>query len=163
MGVGKSTIGKRLAELRSLAFIDLDIFIESKLNMPISSVFKEKGEEFFREEEYKAILDLLEKKDSIIALGGGSLEHHKLDSRIRNSALVIYLEASPEFLYNRLKEEKETRPLIATMQEDELLSFIQKHLASRTENYLKAQLRIDVDNKSVDEIASTISEYLDLF
>ena len=98
MGVGKSTIGKRLAELRSLAFIDLDKHLEISNAMPIASIFKEKGEDFFREEENKAILDLLEKKDSIIALGGGSLEHHKLDSRIRNSALVIYLEASPEFL-----------------------------------------------------------------
>lgn len=163
MGVGKSTIGKRLAELRSLAFIDLDKRIENNTSMSIESIFKDKGESFFREEENKAILTLLENTDSIISLGGGSLEHHKLDSRIRNEALLIYLEASPEFLYKRLKEEKDSRPLIASLKENELFPFIQEHLAKRTDKYLKAQLKINVENKSIDEIATTISEYVDLF
>ena len=163
MGVGKSTIGKRLAALRSLRFIDLDNFIEEKLSTSISTIFEDNGEDFFREEENKAILELLEGSDSIIALGGGSLEHHKLDTRIRNSALLIYLEASPEYLYKRLIAEKNNRPLIASLDDTELLPFIHEHLSTRTDKYLKAQLRINVEGKLVDEIASTISEYLDLF
>ena len=131
--------------------------------MPIASIFKLKGEDFFREEENTTIISLLESKETIVALGGGTLEHHKLEQRIRNSSLLIYLEASPAFLYHRLLEEKDKRPLIANINEAELLPFIQEHVAKREEKYLKAQLRINVENKSVDEIANTISEYLDLF
>jgi shikimate kinase len=163
MGVGKSTVAKRLAQLKNMSFVDLDAYIEKDNDMSITALFETKGEEYFRKEEFRACMSLLDEDNTVVALGGGSLEYPNLLQRIRNKALVVYLEASAEFLYDRLKNEASTRPLIAGLADDERLKFIQQHLEKRAVNYEKAQLKLNVENKSVDEIAKTINGYLDLF
>jgi len=163
MGVGKSTVAKRLAELKDMSYIDLDDYLEKRLAMPITAIFSTKGERFFREEEYKACIDLLADDNIIVALGGGTLEYPNLVQRIRKKALLIYLEASPDFLSDRLKNEAQTRPLIAGLGDEERFAFIQDHLNTRNDNYQKAQLKLNIENKTVDEIANTLNAYLDLF
>jgi shikimate kinase len=163
MGVGKSTIGKALADHRSMYFIDLDDYIEKRVAMPISRIFAEYGEAYFREEEFQALNDLFQLDTNIIALGGGSLTHHDLASKIVENGLLIYLEASPSFLYSRLKNERETRPLIADLKKDEILNFIECQLEKRSNTYQKAQLKLNVEQKSLEEILATLNNSLDLF
>lgn len=162
MGVGKSTVGKILAEGLHYSFVDLDLFIEAQEGMSIPSIFSSKGEAIFRELEEKAVLELLKGDNKIIALGGGSLENPNINKRIRSSALLIYLEAGVDFLNARLKNEKKDRPLIANIDDEKLKDFISSHLESRANNYQKAQLKINVENKSPDEIAAFLIEYMDL-
>ncbi len=162
MGVGKSSVGRELSTVLNTQFIDLDSYIEDKYAMSIKEIFNSKGEAAFREMEMQSVLAIIKLDQQIIALGGGSLEFNKLDSRIRSSALLIYLKASPEFLYERLKKEKAQRPLIANMDDEELLTFISQHLAKREKKYLNAQLSISVENKSTSKIVGFIKEYLDL-
>lgn len=163
MGSGKSTLAKKLAEVKRMAYIDLDEYIEKRVAMSITDIFERKGEAYFREEEFRACLDLLQNDNAIISLGGGSLEYPNLVQRIRNKALLVYLEASPAFLSDRLKHEAQNRPLIAGLTDDERLAFITEHLHKRQANYQKAQLKLNVENKAVDEIVKTLSAYLDLF
>ena len=87
MGAGKSSIGKQLATLLNYSFIDSDQYIEDLQKMSISDIFASKGENQFREIEFQLLEDILEEENTVVALGGGSLEHHKLDRRIRSSAL----------------------------------------------------------------------------
>jgi shikimate kinase len=162
MGVGKSTVGKILAARLQYSFVDLDLFIEDREGMSVPSIFSSKGETIFRELEQNAVLELLKGDHKIIALGGGSLENPNINKRIRSSALLIYLEAGADFLYKRLINEKSARPLIATIDDKELLDFIIPHLAHRENNYQKAQLKINVENKSPEEIAAFLIEYMDL-
>lgn len=162
MGVGKSTVGKILAAGLQYSFIDLDLFIENREGKTISSIFSSEGEAKFRELEQNAVLELLKNDNNIIALGGGSLENPSINKRIRSSALLIYLEAGADYLFNRLKNEKQSRPLIAAIDDNRLLDFISSHLSIRENNYQKAQLKINVENKSPEEIATFLIEYMDL-
>ncbi len=162
MGVGKSTVGKLLANSLNYPFIDLDELIEKNHGLTVSEIFKVKGEDYFREMEYSLLIDLLSKDKHVIALGGGSLENAKISSRIRSSALLVYLEASEEFLYHRLKNEKMKRPLIAAIEDKNLIEFISSHLEKRVSNYQKAHLKVNVENKSPEEVLSFLTEYLDL-
>jgi len=163
MGVGKSTIGRALAQQRSMYFIDLDTYIEKRVAMPISRIFAQFGEDYFRREEYNAVLDLFALDKNIIALGGGTLSHHDLASKIKDNGLLIYLEASSDFLYHRLKDERNTRPLIAKQKKEDLLPFIEAQLEERSYNYQKAQLKLNVEEMSFEEIINSLNNYLDLF
>jgi len=162
MGVGKSTVGKLLADSLNYTFIDLDEHIEKNHGISVSEIFKVKGELYFREMEYTLLIDLLSKDKQVIALGGGSLENGRINNRIRSSGLLVYLEAGDEFLYHRLKDEKMKRPLIAGIENENLAEFISTHLENRLANYQKAHLKVNVENKSPEEVLSFLTEYLDL-
>ena len=79
MGVGKTTIGKRLAKKLNYSFIDIDKIIEKQEGESISSIFKNKGEDYFRKLEKQQTLKELKKDKSVISLGGGAF----LNSSIR--------------------------------------------------------------------------------
>ena len=78
MGVGKTTLGKIIADKYKLNFIDIDSKIEKKNLMSINKIFEKKGEKFFRLEEEKVTLISLDEKDCIIALGGGAFINQKV-------------------------------------------------------------------------------------
>ena len=120
MGCGKSTIGKKLAKDYGSCFFDTDAWIEEKEQITISEIFAIKGEEFFRELETKCLEELLEKSSNekqaalsgkVISVGGGlpiRAENRKL---LKQLGTVIYLKATEETIYNRLKTDT-TRPLL---------------------------------------------------
>ena len=74
MGVGKSTVGKKLAKKLKLKFIDIDGLIEKKEKKTIKQIFENKSEDYFRKIEKKITLEELKKSNSVIALGGGALD-----------------------------------------------------------------------------------------
>ena len=82
MGVGKSTIGRALAKKLKMNFIDIDKVIEKGESMTIDEIFKKKGENYFRNLEENTTLRELNKKESVIALGGGAFINHKIRSEI---------------------------------------------------------------------------------
>ena len=126
MGVGKSTIGKFLAEKLNMTFIDIDSLIIEHEKLTINKIFKDKGEEYFRKTEKSLTLKSMEKKDCVIALGGGSF----LDSQIREIALKkcisFWLDLDIKELVKRLKR-NENRPLLKEGNiEENLKSIIKK-------------------------------------
>ena len=82
MAVGKSTLGKIVAKKAKLKFIDTDINIESKHSMRISEIFEKKGENFFRIEEEKEVLESIKKNKCVIAIGGGAFMNKNIREKI---------------------------------------------------------------------------------
>jgi shikimate kinase len=162
MGSGKTTIGKLLSKKLKINFIDLDEYIESKLNLSVSAIFKDLGEIYFRKIEHKYLQELMEEKKSfILATGGGTPCYaNNLEVIQKNTKHDFYLKLSIPSLVKRLINGKETRPLVQNIAENDLPEFIGKHLFERNNFYLQAQSSIVCDNKAPDEIVEDILKQL---
>lgn len=156
MASGKSTFGSILAKKLNFTFIDLDDYIEEKENATIGEIFKTKGEIYFRKKETEYLNAILKhKKNTVLSLGGGTpCFGDNMNTVLHTDNVVsIYLKASIQTLVNNLKNEKAKRPLIAHIENDEMLAeFIGKHLFERAPFYSQANKIISTDNKTENEI-----------
>lgn len=161
MGSGKSTIGKVLSETTNLSFYDLDTYIEEKQQKSISEIFKTKGEIFFRKIEHQYLNELLDlKEEAIISLGGGTPCYANNHLHFKKDHIEsYYLKGSIKTLSNRLKLEIEQRPILNNT-EDDLETFVAKHLFDRSYFYNKAKHKINIDNKTVFQICAEIKSTL---
>jgi len=154
MGVGKSTIGKKLAKKLKYNFTDLDKLIEIRENLSINLIFKNKGEDYFREIERSIALQELKKKKSVIALGGGAY----LDKSIRISAkklsLSFWLDVNVDILIKRLSRTKK-RPLLY---KKNIGDTIKKIYLERKKTYNEADFRIKCNFLTSDEITNKVLE-----
>lgn len=162
MGSGKSSIGKVLSNFVRIPFYDLDEIIEKKLNQSINSIFKEKGEIYFRKTESTVFNQFIsENNNFILALGGGTPCYANNHLVLQNHDITsIYLKSSVDTLTERLNLEKENRPLIHNLNKEELHDYIRKHLFDRSHYYLQSKYIINVDNKTIDEIVNEINTIL---
>lgn len=159
MGSGKSIIGKELARILDYNYIDFDSFIETQENATIKTIFETKGEIYFRKSESKYLGKVINLKNTIVSLGGGTPCYANNMEQIINSteSISIYLKANIPTLSNRLFEEKFKRPLISHIPSiEELNEFIGKHLFERAHFYEQSNFAIKTDDKSVDEIVEAI-------
>ena len=121
MASGKSTIGKLLAHNMYLPFIDLDQYIEKKEGKTISEIFEDKGEIYFRYQEHFYLKELLASENKfVLSLGGGTpcyAGNMKLISDNENSK-SIYLQASIKTITDRLKKQRQKRPLVSEINDD---------------------------------------------
>jgi shikimate kinase len=111
MGVGKSTIGRRLAQRLGLPFVDADEEIETAAGMTISEIFERYGEPFFRDGERRVIARLVDGQPKVIATGGGAFMNEATRTLILDKATAIWLDADLDTLVDRVKR-RETRPLL---------------------------------------------------
>lgn len=111
MGVGKTSIGKKLAERMRLPFVDADEEIEKAADMKIAEIFERYGEEYFRDGERRVIGRLLNGKQKIIATGGGAFVNADTRAIIKNKALSIWLDADLDILVERVTR-RNHRPLL---------------------------------------------------
>ena len=163
MGSGKSTIGMALANELKLSFVDLDHAIENEIGMSIKDFFEASGELKFRRLENEILKKVLdENNDMILSTGGGTPCYgNNLDLlKSASNAKVFYLKGSIKTLTERLLSEKDIRPLIQSIGDDDLPEFIGKHLFERSNFYLQAHHAVDIDQKSVETIAKEIVELL---
>jgi len=163
MGSGKSTIGQTLANELNLSFVDLDHAIEKEIGMSIRDFFEASGELKFRRLENDVLKKAILENSSMILSTGGGTPCYGNNLELMKSALktkVFYLKASIKTLSERLVSEKDTRPLIQAIGEEDLPEFIGKHLFERSNFYLQAHHVIDIDQKSVKTIAKEIIELL---
>lgn len=157
MASGKSAIGKLLANKLNYQFIDLDDYIVSKENCSISELFKNKGEIYFRLKETEYLQVLLESKDNIVLSTGGGTPCYGNNMNIINKlSESIYLKSSVKTIYNRLLSEKDSRPLVASIKNDDLIEFIGKHLFERAPFYEQATSIIKTDKMNLDEVVDSI-------
>jgi shikimate kinase len=111
MGAGKTTVGRQLAKLLRLTFVDLDAEIEARSGADIPWIFDVEGEAGFRKRESAMLVELAEKKATLIATGGGAVLDVNNRAVMRSKGLVIYLAVSASTLYERtLRDTK--RPLL---------------------------------------------------
>ena len=104
MGSGKTVTGRALGALLKRSFLDLDEYLEKKLARSIPDIFETEGEIFFREQETKILNEISKKDLQVIATGGGVILRADNVSRMKNTGRLIYLAASSEMLWQRLKE-----------------------------------------------------------
>tara|TARA_R110000868_G_scaffold1389_3_gene10683 strand:- start:3098 stop:3619 length:522 start_codon:yes stop_codon:yes gene_type:complete len=164
MASGKSTLGKYLAKKLHYNFIDLDLYIEAKEEMPIKNIFEKKGEIYFRKIESLSLIEILKNKNNIVlSLGGGTPCYSDNMDVILKSKHVksVYLKASIPSLVNRLKNETSKRPLISHLEtEEQIIEFIGKHLFERTPFYNQAHLTIYTDDKPKKDIIEELLSVL---
>ena len=161
MGVGKTTLGKKVANKLNIPFIDSDHEIEAHYQKSIGQIFADQGESYFRkiEEEYIYALDL--RDDFVLATGGGMPCFGKNMDLLNEIGTTFYLERSPKELTHRLVNAKTKRPLIVGMEEDELLSFVDHKLKEREEYYRKSNVILSRDEQTPEQIIQ-FTEHLQL-
>lgn len=163
MASGKSSIGKKLSKSLAMNFIDLDDYIIDKEKMSITTIFKEKGEVYFRLIENKYLREILSKKeDFILSLGGGTpcyANNMELVNANENTT-SIYLQGSIPTMVERLIKKKAKRPLIASLGDDKIPEFVAKHLFERRFFYEQAKMTIKIDEKKKSEVAAELYDLL---
>ncbi len=111
MGVGKTTVGRRLAQRLRLPFVDADHEIEAAAGMSVSDIFERFGEAHFRDGERRVIARLIDGSPKVIATGGGAFLNEKTRALILDQTLAIWLDAEPKVLAERVRR-RDTRPLL---------------------------------------------------
>src|SRR5918912_1100372 len=113
MGVGKSTIGRRMAVRLRLPFVDADTEIEAAAGMSIPEIFERHGGPYFRDGQARVIARLLEGGPIVLATGGGAFMREETRNRIATKAISIWLRADHDVIMRRVRRRAD-RPLLQT-------------------------------------------------
>ncbi|WP_265429207.1 shikimate kinase [Chryseobacterium sp. YIM B08800] len=161
MGSGKSHISKILSDKINFKLIDLDKEISRRNKLTIPEIFEKKGEIHFRKLERETLEEILASQENIVlSLGGGTPVYYNNMEIINNNSKSFFLRASISTLAERISKQKEKRPLIAKIPDEDIPEFIAKHLFERNVFYNKAQFSINTDNKNPEDIIQEIIEKL---
>ena len=152
MGVGKSTVGKKLAKKLKLKFIDIDQIIEKKEKRTIKEIFENKGEGYFRKIEKRISLEELKKSNAVIALGGGAFMDSSIRKEAKNLSISFWLDLGLRPLLIRLKNVKK-RPLL---NQDSLEESVNKIYSQRKKIYNKSNFKIKCNLMNVGQIVDKI-------
>lgn len=153
MGSGKSSVGRVLAELLNMTFVDTDAVIEANAGCSISEIFHEQNERFFRKLERDAVKRISNNSDQVIACGGGVILDPENTRNLRRNGIIIYLETDPEVIVERTKDTAE-RPLLDIA--DKELE-IQKLMRKRQAKYQDAaDISINTSDLSVNEVVNEV-------
>lgn len=159
MGCGKTHWGRELSEKLSVPFFDLDEKIVEQAGKPISQIFEEEGEEQFRLLEKEVLYLLTESHDTfIMATGGGTPCFYNNIDYLKKNGTVVWFNCSVECLYQRLVKEKDKRPIISHVPNEQLKAFIIKKFSTRKIFYQQADIIINEDDISLDELVHRIFE-----
>lgn len=157
MGVGKTSIGKKLANKLDVQFLDTDELLEQQFGMTIAEFFAENGENAFRFAE-KELLNEFDFKNAIVATGGGLPCFNENMETMNSKGITIFLDRPAKELQQRLMNSKKQRPLIKSLNNNELLRFIEVKLKERLPFYERAKITLDRNSQSIDEIIKRVSE-----
>ena len=155
MGVGKTTIGKKLAKKLNYAFVDVDKIIEKQEGESISSIFKNKGEDYFRKIEKQITIIELKKNNSVISLGGGAFLNSTIRQYSKKNSISFWLDVPIEILIKRLKKSK-NRPVIG---KEKTNDSIKKIYFVRKKFYTKADYRIKCKTLTLKQIIEKILKF----
>jgi len=161
MGVGKTTIGRRLADYFHLPFVDADEEIEKAAGRSIADIFAEFGEAGFRDGEQRVIARLLDEPVRILATGGGALTHPLTRERLKEKAITIWLKTDIKVLARRVAN-KPHRPLIKNRDPIEVLK---EHVKTRYPLYEMADIVVDTGDqshaKALEQVLDALKRHLD--
>jgi len=160
MGAGKTTVGKELAKLAGLSFIDLDNHIEARYHRTVSRLFEEKGEEEFRLIEQRMLQEVATFEDVVISTGGGAPCFFDNMAFMKKSGLTIYLKVTVDELAQRLEACKQTRPVLQNKTGEELRKFITDSLMKREDFYNQADIIFNAEVMLTETDIHTIAVQL---
>ena len=158
MGVGKSFVGRLVAEALGMEFVDLDETIVADAGMDVPAIFEKRGENGFRELEKEATWMIAARDGVVIACGGGTvLDEDNLEALRRNSRMIL-LTADPEAILRRVEADGDTRPLLSVEEKVEPIACL---LGERMPRYLEAADKaVDTSGKTQAQVVREIIEYL---
>ena len=152
MACGKSKTGPKLAQLLKYKFIDLDSLIEKVAKKSISKIFEEDGENKFRVYERQCLQEIIKYPSLVVSTGGGVITKNE-NWGILRQGIVIWIDLEKKYAIERLKNEKNNRPLLQGRDIEKNYSEI---FQSRVGLYGQADLRIKVSNENVEQVAKKI-------
>ena len=152
MAVGKTTLGKIVAEKQKMKFVDIDLNIEKKNSMKIKEIFEKKGEDFFRLEEQEEVIESMKKSDCVIALGGGAFINKTIRENILKNGISVWLDVDVSILNKRVMWNKK-RPLL---NEKNNLKKLNELYSKRKKIYKLSNYKIVCKNQSKEDIAKEI-------
>ena len=153
MGVGKSTIAKELKKILDMNLVEMDARIVHEQGMSINEIFEKYGENYFRDIESKLVLDIGDEGNTIVSCGGGVVLRPENVEHMRQSGKVVYLTATPESIFERVKNGNERPILNGNMNVDYIKGLMEK----RKPFYeAAADIMIETDNKSIEKICQEI-------
>jgi shikimate kinase len=157
MGSGKSHWGRLLSEKLGIRLFDLDEQVVEQAGKPITQIFTEDGEENFRLLEKDVLHIISESHDSfVMACGGGSPCYFNNIEYMKQAGTVVWINTPLEVLFERLVKEKEKRPLIKSLTDEQLKSFINKKYADRKIYYEQADVKVDEEPVLLDSLIEKI-------
>jgi shikimate kinase len=160
MGVGKSSIGRRLAARLGVPFIDADAEIEKAAGMSIADIFARHGEADFRSGEARVIARLLDGGPQVLATGGGAVMNADTRAAIKAKGVSIWLSAEFEVLMRRINKRKNDRPLLQTA---DPAATLRELLVAREPVYAQADLTMQSREVPHDAIVAEIMTALTAF
>lgn len=160
MGVGKSSVGRRLANALDLPFRDADAEVEAAAGRSIPDIFADLGEAAFREGERRVIARLLEDPPHVLATGGGAFMNPETRALIKSRSISVWLKADLEVLARRVSR-KENRPLLAGK---DPLEVLQAQAAARYPFYAEADVVVETGDAAhhvtVDQVIQAMTAHL---
>lgn len=160
MGVGKSSVGRRLANALDLPFKDADHEIETAAGRSVSDIFAQMGEPSFREGERRVIARLLDEPPHVLATGGGAFMNDETRALIKHKALSVWLKADLDLLARRVSR-KDSRPLLSGK---DPLAVLTELAEARYPVYAQADVVVETGDTphhvAVDQILRALDEHL---
>ncbi len=153
MGAGKSTVGRLLASRLGYGFVDTDRKLVSLHEKPVSQIFREHGEPFFRQAELELLTELVDEDHLVISTGGGTLTREETLAVIRDKGIVVYLRAPVEQLFERVIFSPKDRPMIDVPDAEKVF---RERFEKRCPFYERADLIIDTAGKKPRDVMKEI-------
>lgn len=166
MGAGKTTLGKAFARELGLTFIDLDWYIEERFHRTVSELFRERGEDGFRQLERNMLHEAGEFEDVVISTGGGTPCFFDNMDYMNRQGQTVFLDVPVDVLFRRLRVATQQRPILQGKTDDELRTFIGSALEGRMSHYSQARYRFDgsrlEDRHQIAESVGSLRRLLEL-
>jgi len=158
-GSGKSTIGNLLAKQLGYDFIDLDEVIVSKEGKEITEIFKDQGEDYFRQVEKTCLGEVLEREEEfVLATGGGAPCFFDNMERMNASGITIFLDVPVEDLYNKLKTRgTNKRPLLKNISDSDLRSELERKYKDRKKFFERSKICLQ---QRLDEVSVRVNQLI---
>lgn len=157
MGSGKTHWGRLLSEKLGIRFFDLDEQVTEQAGKPITEIFATEGEEQFRMMEKDILHIITESHDSfVMACGGGSPCYFNNIEYMNQAGTSVWINTPLDTIFSRLIREKDKRPLIKSLSDDQLKSFISKKFADRKIYYEQADVVVDDEPLQLEQLIQKI-------
>ena len=157
-GAGKTSIGKKLAQKRSIPFIELDAEIERSAGLTLPEIFELHGESFYRKLELTRLQEVIEhQQPAVVAVSGGVVQESRTYALILQHTTSVWLKAAPEVHMQRVRDQGDLRPM---QDREDAMAELRTILARRTPLYSQADITVDTTSRDLTEVLHTIGQHL---
>ena len=154
MGSGKTTVGQAISQHLNLPVFDTDTYIEKKMDKSVKEIFRDQGENFFRQEESSALKEL-PLENAIVTTGGGIIKSKENRQWMKQHGIIVFLYADITEVMKRLEGDI-TRPLILDKSMEEVKALFQNRLPF----YKEAHYTVNTNGKKIEEIVTEIERMI---